>query len=570
VSPPTGLDELRGERPIAYFSMEIALRAEMPTYSGGLGVLAGDLVRTAADLCLPFVAVTQLSRRGYFRQTLDADGNQHEQPVSWQPERYLQRLPVRVPVALGGRDVLVQAWMCECPSPVGHGVPVLFLDTNLAENHADDRTITDELYGGDLRRRLEQEAILGIGGVRVLRALEILPRKYHANEGHSVLLGLELLRQIEGATFEERMVRLRELCVFTTHTPVEAGHDKFAHALVREVLGDSVPWDALVRLGGEGQLNMTLFGLNCSGYVNGVAERHRDVSAAMFPSHRISAITNGVHSHTWTAEPFRRLYDRYLPGWGAEPLLLARVESIPDGEIWSAHLEAKRTLLAHVHTAAGVELDPGALTVGFARRFTPYKRPALLFSDLDRLRRVARSGPMQVIFAGKAHPHDEPGKKLIKDTLRLGRQLERDGIRVVFLQDYGLDTAAKLVAGCDVWLNTPQPPLEASGTSGMKAAHNGVLNFSVLDGWWIEGHREGYTGWSIGPPPDERIAPDERRRREIDDLYGKLEFVVLPTFHRRQDEWVRMMKQSIDDLASYFNTHRMLRRYVTDAYFPRR
>jgi starch phosphorylase len=303
--------------------------------------------------------------------------------------------------------------------------------------------------------------------------------------------------------------------------------------------------------------------------VNGVAERHREVSAAMFPAHRISAITNGVHSYTWTSEPFRRLFDEHLPGWAAEPLLLARVEAIPDAQVWEAHQAAKRTLLAEVRAATGASLDERTLTIGFARRFTPYKRPMLLFSDIARLRNVTRSGPLQVVLAGKAHPRDDQGKRLIRDVLRIGHDLGDDRLRVVFLPDYDLASAARLVAGVDVWLNTPQPPLEASGTSGMKAAHNGVLNFSVLDGWWIEGHREGVTGWSIGPGAHETVEPAERLRHEVDDLYGKLEYVVLPTYYRRPDEWARMMKQSIDDLASYFNTHRMLRRYVTDAYFPR-
>lgn len=562
------IESLRQEPSVAYFSMELALRQELPTYSGGLGVLAGDVVRTAADLGLPFLAVTQLSRKGYLRQRLDDDGTQHDEPSPWNPADHLKLLPARATVTIQGRPVVVQAWACECASVVGPAVPVLFLDTDLPENHADDRGITSTLYGGDVTYRLKQEIVLGIGGARILKALDLPIRKYHMNEGHSALIALELLTQSKADAFEARLREVREVCVFTTHTPVEAGQDRFSYALVQELLGEMVPAQVLRRLGGEADLNMTLLALNTSGYVNGVAERHREVSSALFPGHVIHAITNGVHSYTWTSPSFRRLFDAYLPGWAAEPLLLARVDSIPDFKILQAHQEAKHDLIELVRSESGVDLDEAALTIGFARRFTRYKRPGLIFSDMDRLRRLTQRGPLQIVFAGKAHPRDDEGKNLIREVFRAKSELAGD-IRVAYLPDYDLEMAKRLVAGVDVWLNTPEAPLEASGTSGMKAAHNGVINFSVLDGWWIEGHLEGVTGWSIGPSPKEKREPAARRKQEIDDLYGKLEYVILPTYYQRQGEWVRMMKESIDDLASYFNSHRMLRRYVTDAYFPR-
>lgn len=562
------LESLRQEPSVAYFSMELALRQELPTYSGGLGVLAGDVVRTAADLGLPFLAITQLSRKGYLRQRLDDDGTQHDEPSPWNPADHLELLPVRATVTIQGRPVIVQVWGCECASVVGRPVPVLFVDTDLPENHPDDRPITAALYGGDLAYRLKQEIVLGIGGARILRALDLPIRKYHINEGHSALIALELLSQSKAEDLDARLREVREVCVFTTHTPVEAGQDRFSYVLVQEILGEMVPAHVLRRLGGEAELNMTLLALNTSGYVNGVAERHREVSAALFPRHVIHAITNGVHSHTWTSPSFQRLFDAYIPGWAAEPLLLARVDAIPDFKILQAHLEAKRALIELVRTESGVDLDEVALTIGFARRFTRYKRPGLIFSDMDRLRRLTERGPIQIVFAGKAHPRDDEGKSLIRDVFRAKSSLAGD-IRIAYLPDYDLEMAKKLVAGVDVWLNTPEVPLEASGTSGMKAAHNGVINFSVLDGWWIEGHLEGVTGWSIGPSPKEKGEPAARRQREIDDLYGKLEYVILPTYYQRPGEWVRMMKESIDDLASYFNSHRMLRRYVTDAYYPR-
>jgi len=562
------IDHLREEQPVAYFSMEIALHEEIPTYSGGLGILAGDVVRTASDLNLAFIGVTQLSRKGYFRQRLDADGNQIEEPANWRPEERMHLVPTRAKVEIEGREVTIQAWVCECQSVIGRPVPVFFLDTDLPENHPADRGITDALYGGDQVHRLKQEIILGVGGTRILEALGLPIRKYHINEGHAALLVLELWRRLEGASPEARLKALRERCVFTTHTPVEAGHDKFPYDMVGAVLGELVPFSLLQQLAGEAQLNMTMLALNASGYVNGVAERHRQISSAMFPGHVIRAITNGVHSFTWTSPPIRRLFDTRLPGWAAEPLLLARMDTVPDFEVWEAHQEAKRDLLALVKEQTGKVLEEGVLTIGFARRFTQYKRPHLIFSNPSRLRRVTRRGPLQIVFGGKAHPRDGEGKRLIREIFQAIRELE-DDVRIVYLPEYDMATAKKLVAGVDVWLNTPQPPLEASGTSGMKAAHNGVLNFSVLDGWWLEGHLEGVTGWSIGPSPSEQVDPSARLQQEVDDLYGKLEYNILPMYYHNPAEWRRMMKESIDDLASYFNTHRMLRRYVTDAYFPR-
>lgn len=561
----TSLDLLRQEMPVAYFSMELALRPEIPTYSGGLGVLAGDMVRTAADLGIPFIAITQLSRKGYFRQVLEG-GAQREEPDAWRPEDHLELLPTRAEVSIEGRPVLVQAWTTDCSPVLGHPVPVLFLDTSLPENRPEDRDITDVLYGNGPEYRLKQEIVLGLGGARLLDALGIQVRKYHINEGHSALLALWLLSRASGATLEERLREVRRRCVFTTHTPVEAGQDKFPYDLVRRTLGEVIPIDDLTRIAGDDRMNMTMLALNTSGYVNGVAERHREVSLAMFPGHKISAITNGVHAHTWVAPPLSEVLDARLPGWALEPVLLARADTIPESEIWEAHQHAKRDLLALVRESTGVELDEEALTLGFARRFTPYKRPHLIFSDLSRLRRVTRRGPLQIVFAGKAHPHDGEGKRLIARVHEAMRELA-GAVKVAFIPDYDMAIAKKLVSGVDVWLNTPEPPLEASGTSGMKAALNGVLNFSVLDGWWIEGHHEGITGWAIGPAPHEDITPTARAQQEIDDLYGKLEYVILPMYYEQREQWMRIMRESIDDLAPYFNSHRVMRRYVTDAYF---
>jgi starch phosphorylase len=310
---------------------------------------------------------------------------------------------------------------------------------------------------------------------------------------------------------------------------------------------------------------MTLLALNLSNYINGVAKRHRDVSKKMFPSFEFHAITNGIHSYTWTCESFRKIYNKYLPGWANEPNLFVRVDGIPDEDVWQAHKEAKRILIDYVNKTTNVNMDSNTLTLGFARRATEYKRAKLLFSDLERLKKVHRNRNIQAIFAGKAHPRDALGKGLIKQIFNYIEKL-KDDIKIVYLDDYNMDLGIKLVSGVDVWLNTPLPPMEASGTSGMKAAHNGVINFSVLDGWWIEGWIEGVTGWAIGPSQDIQVSDEERSIIELDDLYNKLEYIIVPMFNNKKDEWIKMMKNSIGKIAYYFNSHRMMQRYATEAY----
>jgi glycogen phosphorylase len=548
---------LKGQK-IAYFSMEVGLTSEIPTYAGGLGTLAGDAIRSSADLKLPLVGVTLISKRNYFRQKLDANGRQSEQPKEWNPEKLLVLLPNEVYVQIEGRSVKVKAWLYKYKSVTGGVVPVIFLDTDHDGNTDEDREITFYLYGGNERYRLKQEAILGFGGVRMLDALGFRIRKYHMNEGHSSFLSVELLRK-----FSMDTEKVRELCVFTTHTPVDAGHDKFNYGLVSEVL-ETVDLEPLKKYGGEDILNMTCLALNLSKYVNGVAKRHQEISSKMFAGYEIHAVTNGVHSFTWTGESYRKVYDKYLPGWAIEPELLAKVDIIPDCDIWQAHEEQKQDLIDYANLAAEGSLSSDALTLGFARRATEYKRPTLLFSNLERLRTISQKGKLQAIFAGKAHPRDEGGKKLIEQIYSFGKQLE-DDVEIVFLEDYNMDIAAKMVGGVDVWLNTPHRPMEASGTSGMKAAHNGVINFSVLDGWWAEGWIENLTGWAIGPHSAESDNA-ETTLKEAEDLYNKLEYVITPMFYDRRDEWVKMMKNSIGKIAYYFNSHRMMRRYVIDAY----
>ena len=553
------LDEFIHVPRVAYFSMEIALRNEIPTYAGGLGVLAGDTVRSAVDLMIPVVAVSLVSRAGYFHQQIDAQGRQVEQAIFWEPGHWAHALDAKIAVPIEGRTVWIGAWLYVVEGHMGGRQPVLLLDTDLNENHLEDRKITHYLYGGDEAYRLKQEIVLGIGGVRMLQALGVTVRHYHMNEGHSALLGLELLRRYTYPSEDVRqgeshydLPKVRDLCSFTTHTPIEAGHDRFSYDLVQRVLDNDFDIESIKRLAGEDSLNMTRLALNLSEYVNGVAKKHAEVSKAMFPGYRVHAITNGVHPFTWAAESFRQLYNHYLPGWCHEPQLLIRADCcIPDAAIWESHVQVKQHLIEKVQALTGVSLDPKLPIIGFARRMTAYKRPDLLFSDIERLKTIARHQPFQIVLAGKAHPHDENGKQLIEQLHAHARALAGT-ITVAYVPDYNMEVSQMLTAGVDVWLNTPLPPLEASGTSGMKAALNGVPNLSVLDGWWIEGCIEGVTGWAIS---------DAR------SLYDKLEHVVLPLYYSDdQSGWIKVMKGAISKNASYFNSHRMMHRYVMEAY----
>jgi starch phosphorylase len=555
---------------VAYFSMEICFEQGLPTYSGGLGVLAGDTLRSAADLELPVVAITLAHRRGYLTQQLDAEGRQSESPTTWRPEDRLELMEPVVSVEVQGRPVRVRAWRYLVRGVSGHVVPVYLLDTALPENDPWDQTLTDYLYGGDNRYRLCQETILGIGGAAILQALGHDDLCYHINEGHAALVFLALLeRQLAGRgawdLTEVDAETVRRRGVFTTHTPVPAGHDRFPVDLARQVLGAQrvTTLEAARALDGS-ELNMTRLALRFARYVNAVALRHRDVSQEMFPDYPIDAITNGVHAATWASPPFRELFDRHIPDWRHDNLYLRYATTIPLEEIIDAHALAKQALIDEVARRSGTRLDPRTFTIGFARRSTPYKRADLIFSDLDRLRTMARRmGALQIVFGGKAHPRDEWGKALIQKVFAAARALG-DAVRVVYLQNYEMDLGALMTSGVDLWLNTPMRPLEASGTSGMKAALNGVPSFSVLDGWWIEGHVEGVTGWSIGDNYALPIDPST----DIPALYDKLERVILPVFYGMPYHYAQIMRNAIALNGSFFNTQRMVMQYARNAYFP--
>ena len=567
VEPPATIGPFLSRTRIAYFSMEIALQPEMHTYSGGLGVLAGDTARSCADLGIPAVFVTLISRLGYLRQEISPAGEQTEQIDPWEPSRFATPLRAKVAVLLEDREVWVRPWLYVLKSPLGQTVPVLLLDTDLDENAEGERRLTDQLYGRDQIYRLKQEAVLGIGGLRCLQALGFNIRTYHLNEGHAAFLALDLLRryprpedQVAPGELKYEVGRVRDMCIFTTHTPVEAGHDRFPYDMVERVLRGYVGTDQLKLIAGTESLNMTRLALLLSGFVNGVANRHADTTTKMFPGYKIRAITNGVHLPTWTHPAFTELFNANFQAWAYEPEVMVHADQLSDEQVWKAHSRAKADLIAYVETRLGTRLDPELPIIGFARRMTAYKRPNLLFSDLARLKAIAAKYPFQLVLAGKSHPSDGAGKELIKFINQQIAALA-PAVKAVFIPNYDMAVAKVLTPGVDVWLNTPEPPLEASGTSGMKAAANGVLNFSVLDGWWLEACVEGTTGWAIG-----RDGTSGAANAGAGDLYDKLEHQVLPLYSTDRARWIFMMKESISKIASYFNTHRMMRRYATEAY----
>jgi starch phosphorylase len=553
--------------------MEIGLDARMPTYSGGLGILAADTIRSSADMRVPTVCVTLLSRKGYFYQKLAPDGTQSEQQENWNVSNFLQPLNNRISVILEGRTVQVQAWTCRVSGISGYEVPVFFLDTDLQENSPYDRQLCHYLYGGDRRYRLCQEVILGIGGVRMLRSLGYQNiAKFHMNEGHAAMLALELLdeeiKERGGDSISADLIEaVRAKCVFTTHTPVPAGQDQFPMDLVRQVLGEH----KVLELEHEfccdpGVLNMTYLGLHLSHYINGVSREHGRVSSQMFGSYVVDSITNGVHASTWVSKPFADVLDKHIPNWRENNFSLRYALNLPGNDIWEAHIQSKRQLLEYIKNQNRTNMDLDVFTIGFARRAATYKRADLLFDDIERLKSIAsKTGKFQLVFAGKAHPKDQEGKEIIKKIFQ-ARQLLQPDIKLVYLTNYNMEVAKILLPGVDLWLNTPQPPHEASGTSGMKAALNAVPSFSVLDGWWVEGCVEGLTGWAIGNHTDKE-QNDQNRSDDARALYDKLENVIVPMFYNNQKAYLGIMTAALALNGSFFNTQRMLEEYILKAYF---
>ncbi len=600
---------------VAYFSAEFAVHQSLPIYAGGLGVLAGDHCKEASDLGIPLIGVGFMYPQGYFRQRVSPEGWQQEQyeRIDWanapvQRAQTRDRKPCVVQVPLGTRTVLVQVWEVR----LGR-VRLLLLDTDLEQNQPWDRELSARLYGGGQDTRLQQEIVLGLGGVLALRALGLTPAVWHLNEGHAAFVILQRLRDLLAAdtSWEDALVEVRRSTVFTTHTPVPAGHDAFPFHLVEQHLAGcwgsmGAERDHFLALGtydnGAGpQFNMTALAMRSAGAINAVSQLHGEVTREMFAplwpdlavgDRPVGAITNGVHVPTWVAGGLARLFDRHLGAqWRDrydEPELWLRLNEIPDDELWAARQVLRNSLFQFVRerarerfaedggasraVAGGAMLDPEALTIGFARRFTGYKRPDLIFRDVDRLARLVNDErrPVQFVFAGKAHPADEAGKHHLQQIFRHALD-SRFGGRIAFVDDYDLHVAHLLVQGCDVWLNNPRKPLEASGTSGMKAAMNGVPHLSIGDGWWAEGYA-GDNGWLI----DGRAATTDQGAVDDADaaaLYDLLEQSVIPAFYARGPKnmptrWLAIVRQSIATVTPQFSTRRMLKDYIERAYAP--
>src|SRR3989338_4087539 len=514
---------------------------------------------SARDMKIPAACVTLCWQHGYMHQVINPDGSQSYSETNWRPHDRLTLLPQKVTVAIGGREVNIAVWALSLEAS-GFEVPVYFLDTNIPENSPEDRAITGNLYGGDGWMRLKQEAVLGIGGVRILRALGYAEiNKFHMNEGHAAFLTLELLKE---RGFHDENVR--PSCVFTTHTPVKAGHDVFPYDMAWKVMGDNLPWH-IKKLAGEDALSMTHLAFHLSAKSFAVSRVHGIVSNRMFPGERIEHVTNGVYLPRWITPEIKNLFDKYASGWPSDPAALTRhCREIPDEELLAAHRAAKHRLVAEANKYAVSPLSENILTLASARRVVSYKRPELLYTNLVRLKEVSQ-GHIQIIHAGNAHPADRFGQDVIQRMIQRSKEL-LDSVKIVYLPNYNPELAKLLTSGADVWLNTPTRLHEASGTSGMKAVANGTLNLSTLDGWWVEGYEmDPQSGWRIGPL-SQALDADDTRQIDAEDLYTQLQYQVIPEFYYRDHvRWIRRMKRSIG-LAGYFNTHRAVQDYVKKAW----
>jgi len=534
---------------IAYFSAEIGISSSLPTYSGGLGVLAGDHIKAAGDLGLNMCAVTLLYKEGYFKQRIDEDGNQSETYPRFDPNPLLEKLDVKFTLRLRERDVWIQAYKYNYIGNDGHVIPIYFLDTDVEENCQDDRIISLRLYSGDKDHRILQEAILGFGGIKLLDELQQRNIKtYHMNEGHCSFLVLDLLQKYNGD-----IKKVKSLCHFTTHTPVPAGHDHFSKNRVKKLLHGLIPEDLqLPSLVQDGRLHMTELGLYYSRSANGVSKLHGDVAQDQFPWSNIGYITNGVHHTYWMCSHLKRMLDQYLTNWRSNPDELLKIEQVPDEILWDAHYERKKYLLAYANSQVTKALSEEILTIGFARRSASYKRAQLIFNDMDRLESICE-GKIQIIFSGKAHPNDQEGKELIRQIVLKSKSMFGK-VKIIFLENYNMWLGRMITSGVDIWLNTPLRPNEASGTSGMKATLNGVPNVSVLDGWWAEGCQDGINGWAIGDPDNPNDEEDAKY------LYSVLENHVIPMYYSDRNAWIKIMKEAIKSGVTY-TANRMINEY---------
>jgi len=557
-------EDLRNNTTVAYISMEIGVESNIPTYSGGLGVLSGDTVRSSADLELPMVGICLCYSSGYFYQFFNEFGDQKEREIEWNFFYEFERVPQPITMKIENKDVKVSAWQYNIIGQSGHVLPIYLLTTDIEGNEDWMKNMTGSLYDStSIWNRIVQEIILGIGGVKLLKSLGYNNiQTYHLNEGHGSFAMVELYDMLNGD-----IEKVKEKVVFTTHTPVPAGHDRFNQDLVDKVFEKRMPPEIRKLADDNGEFNMTFLGMALSRYRNGVAKKHGDISRKMFPQYEIDHITNGIHLPFWVSKPFRKMFSRKWPNWRANPTVLENAIELDDLEIFDNHIENKFNLISYQKGHSWNLLDEEMITIGFARRFATYKRATLIFHDIDRIGKIAK-GHLQFIFAGKAHPKDQEGKDYIKKIYEAGEYMyDNYGVKVVMMENYNMDLSHMLVSGCDVWLNTPNRYREASGTSGMKAALNGVLNLSVQDGWWLEGYKMNHlAGWAIGPDDSNPDDPGVSNDWNIDAnaLYEALENEIIPTY-MNHDEWIFRQKNAIS-LAAYFNTHRMMLQYAEKAY----
>ena len=539
---------------IAYFSAEIGISSSIPTYSGGLGVLAGDHIKAAGDAGISMCAITLLYKEGYFKQRIDEEGVQTETYPRFDPDPLIKQMDLNFSIQLRNRKVFIQVFKFEYVADSGDRVPIFFLDTDTDKNIDEDRFITHRLYSGDKDHRILQESVLGFGGIKLLQKLEQNSIKtYHMNEGHCSFLVLSLLRHFKGDAD-----KVKSLCHFTTHTPVPAGHDHFSLDRTKNILNDFIPDDiVLPSIEKSQRLHMTELGLHFSRSANGVSELHGDVAQNQFPWASIGFITNGVHHSYWMGTTFKNIFDKYLPGWRLDPDKLLEIDSVPDQILLEAHLSRKKRLLTYANSQTGKALDMETLTIGFARRSATYKRAQLLFNDLEKLRLLGHK-KIQIIYSGKAHPKDTGGKELIRQIVTKAKSLF-GSIKIIYLENYDMWLGRLITSGVDVWLNTPLRPNEASGTSGMKATLNGVPNLSILDGWWAEGCDHKVNGWAIGDPNH----PDDQK--DAEHLYYLLENQIIPMFYDNKKKWIGIMKQAIKT-GVRFTAFRMINEYKNQYY----
>ncbi|MHA1233675.1 MAG: alpha-glucan family phosphorylase [Promethearchaeota archaeon] len=560
--------DLKNSTQVAYISMEIAVDSNIPTYSGGLGVLSGDTVRSAADLELPMVGICLCYSSGYFYQFFNEHGEQKEKEIEWNFFYEFEKVAEPIKIKIEDKEVLVSAWLYRVIGQSGHILPIYLLTTDVEGNEDWMKKMTGSLYDSTTRwNRIVQEMILGIGGVKLLKSQGYNNiETYHLNEGHGSFSIVELYDMLNGD-----LDKVRDKVVFTTHTPVPAGHDRFDQELVDKVFKNRMPSEIKKIASDNGRFNMTYLGMGLSRYRNGVAKKHGDISRKMFPQYEVDSITNGIHLGYWVSRPFRQIFDKKWPNWKANPSILQNAIELDDLDLFDAHIENKFNLISYQKGHSWNLLDEERITIGFARRFATYKRATLIFKDIDRLGSICRD-KIQFIFAGKAHPKDTKGKDYIKEIYKSGEYLyDNYGVKVVMMENYNMDLSHMLVSGCDIWLNTPERYREASGTSGMKAALNGVLNFSVQDGWWLEGYKKNpMAGWAIGPDDSNPDDPGVSNDWDIDSkaIYDILENEIIPTY-LNHEEWLFRSKNAIA-LTAFFNTNRMMKEYAKKAYNLRR